>query len=168
MVPAPMARPEDAMMELTIPGRNVIQVECIVLDYNGTLAIDGVPIAGCLERLEQLGKSVSVHVVTADTFGRVSEQLRGAGFHLEILPAGRQDEAKAAYVRKLGLKTTIAVGNGANDARMLREAVLGIAVLQEEGAAVAAIQNAAALFTHINDALDALLSPDRLIATLRV
>jgi len=160
-------RPE-TMLELTIPGRNAIQVESIVLDYNGTMAIDGVPKAGCLERLERLGKSVSVHVVTADTFGSVSDQLRGAGLELEILPPGRQDEAKAAYVRKLGLKTTIAVGNGANDARMLREAVLGIAVLQEEGAAFAAIQNAAAVFTHINDALDALLDPDRLVATLRI
>jgi P-type E1-E2 ATPase len=163
-----MARPAEAMMELTIPGRNAIQVECVVLDYNGTLAIDGAPIAGCLERLERLGKNVSVHVVTADTFGSVSEQLRSAGCELEILPPGRQDEAKAAYVRKLGLRTTIAVGNGANDARMLREAALGIAILQEEGAAVAAIQNAAAVFTHINHALDALLMPDRLVAILRV
>jgi P-type E1-E2 ATPase len=156
------------MIELTIPGRNPIRVEGLVLDYNGTMAVNGVPRAGCLERLAQLGKRVPVHVVTADTFGSVAQQLRDTGFALEILPPGRQDEAKAAYVRKLGLKTTVAVGNGANDARMLREAALGIAVLQVEGAAFKAIQNADAVFAHINDALDALLEPDRLVATLRI
>jgi soluble P-type ATPase len=156
------------MLELNIPGREAVQVEHLVLDYNGTMAVDGVPIDGCLERLRRLSASVEVHVITADTFGRVAEHLSEAGFTLEILPPGRQDEAKAAYVRTLGLKKTVAVGNGANDARMLKEVVLGIAVVQQEGAAVATVKNADAVFTHINDALDALLSPDRLVATLRI
>ena len=145
----------------------LLHVECLVLDYNGTLAIDGVPIAGCLERLERLGKTVSVHVVTADTFGTVSEKLRGAGFVLEILPPGRQDEAKAAYVRKLGLKTTIAVGNGANDAAMLAAAALGIAVLGCEGLSREACEAADVVVLGILAALDLLLKPKRLIATLR-
>ena len=156
------------MIELRIPGKEPIRVEYLVIDFNGTMAVDGMPRAGCLERLARLAEGVAVHVVTADTFGNVTEHLRDAGFELVILPAGRQDEAKAAYARKLGLKTTVAVGNGANDARMLREAALGIAVVQEEGVAAAAIQNADAVFNHINDALDALLSPDRLVATLRI
>jgi P-type E1-E2 ATPase len=156
------------MIELRIPGKEPVSVESLVIDFNGTMAVDGMPKAGCLERLARLAENVAVHVVTADTFGNVTEHLRDAGFELVILPAGRQDEAKARYVRKLGLKITIAVGNGANDARMLREAALGIAVIQEEGAAVSAIQNADAVFTHINDALDALLETDRLDATLRI
>ncbi|MGD8414833.1 MAG: ATPase P [Candidatus Latescibacterota bacterium] len=156
------------MIQLNIPGKDPVRVECLVLDYNGTMAVDGLPRDGCLERLARLGEIVEVHVVTADTFGTVTGQLSGSGFTVEILPPGRQDEAKAAYVRKLGLRTTVAVGNGANDARMLREAALGIAVVQQEGAAFAAIQNADAVFSHINDALDALLQPDRLVATLRI
>jgi soluble P-type ATPase len=156
------------MLEINVPGRDPIRVEHLVLDYNGTMAVDGVPIPGCLERLERLAADVSVHVVTADTFGKVAQYLERTAFALKILPPGRQDEAKAAYVRTLGLKTTAAVGNGANDVRMLKEVALGIAVVQPEGAAVAAMQSADVVFTHINDALDALLSPDRLVATLRI
>jgi len=137
------------------------------VDYNGTMAASGEPLPGCLERLRRLAERVEVHVVTADTFGRAASRVNEPAFKLEILPAKRQDEAKASYVRDLGLRTTAAIGNGANDARMLKEVVLGLAVVQAEGAAAAAIQNADAVFTHINDALDALLDPERLVATLR-
>ena len=85
-----------------------------------------------------------------------------------FLPGNGSTEMIYLLPRALGLKTTAAVGNGANDARMLKEVALGIAVVQEEGAAVAAIQNADVAFQSINDALDALLSPDRLVATLRI
>jgi soluble P-type ATPase len=155
------------MIELQIPGRETIRIENLVVDYNGTMAIGGDPLSGCLERLLQLAESVEVHVVTADTFGGAASHVHEPAFKLEILPLERQDEAKASYVRELGLRTTAAIGNGANDARMLREVVLGLAVVQTEGAAGAAIQNADVVFTHINDALDALLDPKRLVATLR-
>jgi len=48
------------------------------------------------------------------------------------------DEAaqKASFVRGLGSEGVCAVGNGANDAQMLREASLAIAVLGQEGPAV--------------------------------
>jgi len=155
------------MLELNIPGRDVIKLESLVVDYNGTIAVDGVPIPGCLERLRQLADSVAVHVLTADTFGGAASHLPEGEFTLTVLPPERQDEAKAAYIRSLGLRSSVAIGNGANDARMLKETVLGIAVLQEEGACVAAIQNADVAFGHINDALDALLHPKRMVATLR-
>jgi soluble P-type ATPase len=155
------------MPELNIPGNDPIQFEALAIDYNGTIAVDGVPKPGCLERLRQLGENVAIHVLTADTFGAVASHLTEPPFTLTILPPGRQDEAKAAHVRSLGLKNTVAIGNGANDARMLKEAVLGIAVLQVEGAAAATLQNADVVFGDINDALDALLDPRRLIASLR-
>jgi soluble P-type ATPase len=156
------------MLELKIPGRDTIRIETVVLDYNGTMAVDGIAKPGCIERLRRLADFVSIHVLTADTFGKVASQLTELAFTVETLPPGRQDEAKAAYVRKLGLATTAAVGNGANDARMLKEVALGIAVIQEEGAAVAAVHNADVVFGDINDALDALLNRKRLVASLRI
>jgi soluble P-type ATPase len=155
------------MLELNIPGRDPMRLEALVIDYNGTIAVDGVPKPGCLERLRQLAETLEVHVLTADTFGVVASHLNEQPFTVKILPSGRQDEAKAAYVRSLGLKKTVSVGNGANDARMLGETALGIAVLQEEGACVAAVHNADVVFGHINEALDALLHPKRLVASLR-
>jgi soluble P-type ATPase len=50
---------------------------------------------------------------------------------------------------------------------MLREAVLGIAVVGREGAAGVTVRAAEIVVTRIQDALDLLLMPTRLVATLR-
>jgi soluble P-type ATPase len=51
---------------------------------------------------------------------------------------------------------------------MLKQAALGIAVIQTEGAATAALLAAEIITPGIFDALDLLLHPDRLKATLRL
>ena len=61
----------------------------------------------------------------------------------------------------------MAVGNGRNDRLMLKEAALGIAVLQAEGAAAEALLAADVVAPDILAALDLLLAPEGLIATLR-
>ena len=76
-------------------------------------------------------------------------------------------EQKADFVSGLGPAGVVAIGNGANDVLMLREAALGIAVLGKEGLSVAAFQNADLVVADILDALDVLLHPKRLVATLR-
>ena len=63
------------MIDLRIPGREPIHVENLVIDFNGTMAVDGMPKSGCLERLARLAQNAAVHVVTADTFGSVTELL---------------------------------------------------------------------------------------------
>jgi soluble P-type ATPase len=70
-------------------------------------------------------------------------------------------------VAKLGPSQTVAIGNGANDARMLAAAVLGIATLGPEGLATITLQAADLVVGRVEDALDLLLRPQRLIATLR-
>jgi len=50
---------------------------------------------------------------------------------------------------------------------MLRLARLGIAAIQREGAALEAVQAADIVVHDVRDALDLLLEPRRLIATLR-
>jgi P-type E1-E2 ATPase len=81
---------------------------------------------------------------------------------------GSQREAKAALVRALGSETVVAIGNGNNDAAMIRAAGLGIAVLGPEGLATQALAAADVVCGSITDALDLLRYPDRLRATLRV
>jgi len=61
----------------------------------------------------------------------------------------------------------VAIGNGVNDARMLRAAALGIAALGREGLATAALQAADVVVASIEDALDLVLQPERMAATLR-
>ena len=61
----------------------------------------------------------------------------------------------------------IAIGNGNNDADMLSAAALGIVVLGGEGSAVRPLMQADVFARDITDALDLLLNPTRLLATLR-
>jgi soluble P-type ATPase len=138
-----------------------------VLDYNGTLAIDGRLIAGVKARLNRLAGSVAVHVITADTFGKARRSLRGIDCSLEILRRGGEDRAKAALVRRLGPRRVACIGNGRNDRLMLRSAALGIGTVQREGAALEAVQASDIVVHDVRDALDLLLEPRRLMATLR-
>ena len=137
-----------------------------MLDYNGTLAVDGHLISGVEPRLRRLAASLTVHVITADTFGKARASLRDVDCSLEILAKGNEHRAKAALVRRLGAGV-ICIGNGRNDRLMLRAAALGIATVQREGAAGEALRGADVVVRDVRDALDLLLVPRRLIATLR-
>lgn len=156
------------MIEIAIPGRADLRLSHLVLDYNGTVAWDGELIRGVSERIIDLSKDLSVHVVTADTFGGVKERLEGLPLTVHVLPPGRQSEAKLEYVRGLGPDGCAAVGNGGNDRLMLEEAALGIAVVEGEGAAVETLLAADVAAPDILSALELLLNPLRLRATLRV
>ena len=155
------------MIELEIPGFGEINIKYLVCDYNGTLACDGkiLPDVGGL--LEDLAKLVDIHVLTADTFGISREQLKDLPCTLAILPKRDQDVGKLDYVKKLGPESTVCIGNGRNDRLMLREAIIGIGLIQEEGASAATLQNADVVCQSIHDALALLVKPKRLVATLR-
>ncbi|HOK38005.1 MAG TPA: HAD hydrolase family protein [Bacteroidales bacterium] len=156
------------MIEIKIPGLTDYFIQNLVLDYNGTLAVDGIILNGVAERLKKISqKKVKIHVLTADTFGRASEFLTGLPVNLIILDSGNQELQKLEYVKKLGANSVIAIGNGYNDSLMLKEAALGIVVVQGEGASVKAILNSDIVTNNISDALELLLNPLRISASLR-
>lgn len=155
------------MITFDVPGLGPHQVHHIVMDYNGTLAVDGLLLKGVADLLIQLAHLVQLHVVTADTFGLATRQLAGVPCQLTVLPPGRQAQAKQEYVRDLGAQHCVAIGNGRNDSLMLEEAIIGIALLQREGAAASAIQAADIVCRDVLDALTLFLEPRRLVATLR-
>lgn len=155
------------MLILDVPGWKRLRIEHLFLDYNGTLALDGSVLPGVVERLRELASTTSIHVLTADTFGSVRKELTGLEVEVLIIPPLNQAEAKAAHLGKFGADVGVAIGNGRNDARMLRQAALGIAVMQTEGACGATLAAADVVCTAITDALDLLLHPLRLAATLR-
>jgi soluble P-type ATPase len=155
------------MIDIDIPGFQKTALRHLVLDFNGTLAIDGGLQPGVADLLRRLAAQLTIHVITADTFGRVREEMSGLPVEVAILPPGAQDLAKERYVRELGAKDVCAMGNGRNDRLMLAVAALGICLLQKEGAAAAALTAADVVSTDIRDALGLLLHPLRLTATLR-
>jgi soluble P-type ATPase len=155
------------MIELAVPGFRELHLRHLVLDYNGTLAVDGALISGVADQLRRGCESLRIHVLTADTHGAVRAELTVPGIELRIVAATDQANAKADYVRRLDGDTVIAVGNGRNDSKMLAAAAIGIAVIYREGAAIEAIVHADIVVTRVTDALDMILNPRRLVATLR-
>lgn len=155
------------MIAFTIPDYGDLKINHLVLDYNGTLACDGELLPGVSGLLKQLGENVSIHILTANTFGNVREGVKDISCELHILPKVNQSQAKLDYVSELGIIDTICIGNGRNDRLMLDEAAVGIAVIQKEGASFQSLQAADVICTNIIDALELLVYPKRLTATLR-
>jgi P-type E1-E2 ATPase len=155
------------MIDIDIPGFREIHLADLVCDYNGTLAVDGALLPGVAEALARLASKLRIHVITADTFGTVRTQLAGLPLDVVPIPGAAQAEAKLEYVTRLGNERVVAIGNGRNDRMMLAAAAIGIALVQEEGAAGQAVLCADVVATGILDALALLERPRRLVATLR-
>ena len=156
------------MLEVEIPGFRRLALQHAVFDVNGTLALDGQLLPGVAARLEQLSGFLTVHLLTADTFGRQAEIDAILALEGVVLQRGESEaEQKAAYVNGLGAQSVVAIGNGANDVLMLRSAALSLAILGPEGVAGAALSEAVIVVTSIEQALDLLLNPRRMVATLR-
>ncbi|MBN1949441.1 MAG: HAD hydrolase family protein [Candidatus Cloacimonetes bacterium] len=155
------------MLELKIPGWKVLNINHLVLDFNGTLAEDGRILPGIKEKLITLSEKVEIHILTADTHQGVRKSFLGCNYHIEIIPDSSQASCKCQYIQQLGADSVVAVGNGNNDASMLAEAALGIAVIQSEGASARTIAAADIIFNDIEKALETLNNQCRLIASLR-
>lgn len=155
------------MWRIEVPGNGVVELRYLLLDFNGTIAVDGKLIEGVGPRLAALARDLEVHLLTADTFGTARQATAGLPVRLTAVRGVGGGEDKARVVRELGAVHVAAVGNGFNDVAMLREAALGILVIGVEGASAAALGAARVVTMRIEDALDLLLHPQRLVATLR-
>lgn len=155
------------MIDIDIPGSVLLEIKHFVSDFSGTLSEDGVLIPGVREKLNELAEKVEVHVLTSDTFGKARKELEGVKCTVHILEGDDHTGQKERYILSLGPEKVVALGNGNNDARMLKAAGLGIAVCLREGSSVEALMSAK-IFVHspIN-AVELLLYPKRLVATLR-
>lgn len=155
------------MIEMTIPGKGIIRLENLVCDVNGTLAEDGELIPGIEKKFEQLSDRLKIHLVTADTHGlqeKIDFQL-----NLKAIRVKPGDEArqKSDIIKKLGSNSCAAIGQGANDTLMLKEAAIGICVLSAEGTSAAALASCDIVTRDIFSALELFEKPQRIQATLR-
>lgn len=147
-----------------IPGAAPLALRYLLLDFNGTVAVDGQWIDGVQPRLERLARVLHIELLTGDTYGTLGSALAGLPLQARVIASGADKAARAA---ELATRGVVAIGNGANDAAMLRTATLGIAVLGPEGLHVQTLQSARVIAPSIAAALDLLLHPQRLRATLR-
>jgi len=155
------------MIKITISNLKTYEFEHLVLDLNGTLCCDGLFIPGVEDQLIGLSDQIKIHILTADTFGQANTQTKKLNCLTQILKTDHQSHEKNVYVKSLDAEKCVCIGNGYNDHLMVKSAAIGIAVIQCEGAAVQTLMNADIVCTGIKTALDLLIFPKRLIATLR-
>ncbi len=155
------------MIEYNIPGREPLKLEHLVCNVNGTLTLDGSLIDGVAWAIAQIREQLQVHLVTGNTYQRqmvIDQQLHLKGVCVQ---AGNETEQKAAFVRQLGAEKVAAIGQGVNDAEMLRIAALGIAVMSNEGLAAPTLMAADLVVPDILAAFALFEKPMRIVATLR-
>jgi len=156
------------MLHLSIPGRDLdLELNNLLLDMNGTLTTDGHLLAGVKEKLEQLKEHLDLYLLTADTHGTGAAVAEEIGIQIFKVSGETGGQDKLDFLHTLGAEYTAAVGNGYNDGLMLQHAALSIAVVGEEGCAVQTLIKADIAVNDINDALDLLLKPMRIVATMR-
>ena len=154
------------MIKIQIPGREELILSHLILDYNGTIAEDGNIIEGIRPRLDALSRELSIYVITADTHGTAAKKCEGLPLQVLTFPTTEVGRIKAEEAQKLS-GGVITIGNGFNDIQMSDVADLSICVMGKEGCCGALLMHTDVVVTSIEDALDLLLIPGRLRATLR-
>ncbi len=155
------------MLELDIQGFGVIKLEYLISDFTGTLSLDGRLLPGVKEKISAVSKFLEIYVLTADAFGTAKDQLTGIPCKIQTVTGHELDKQKELFVKQLGAEKVVAIGNGMNDAKMLKASRLGIAVAGREGCCVASLLAADVCVVNVNYGLDLLLNPKRLQATLQ-
>ncbi len=152
---------------IDIPNFKQCDIKHIVLDYNGTLATDGILLPKIGDLLMILCKQYTLHVITSDTFSSAAKQLEEFDVELKILKSQNHTQEKADYITSLGSQYCAAIGNGNNDSEMLKTSAIGIAVVGDEGCSTIAMSNADIVCKKSMDALMLFVQTKRLTATLR-
>lgn len=155
------------MLNVFIPSSKELHFKNLCLDLNGTIAFNRNVIDSVPPMLDKLKDILDIYVLTADTFSNAADILTDLPVKIYYTDERGQSESKARFIAELGAENTIAIGNGYNDRLMLAKAGLSIAVIGREGACFETISNADIVVTDIADALDLLLNPGRIAATLR-
>ena len=154
-------------MIINIPGYKELNLQNLILDYNGTIALDGEIPQEVKDALCRLSEEFSIYVLTADTHGTAKAMCQGLPLTIMTFPSDTAMDSKLEIVTSLGADTCVAMGNGRNDCKMCKACALSIAILGEEGAYSGLLTATDICTRSILDALALLEKPKRLIATLR-
>jgi soluble P-type ATPase len=151
-------------LSVAIPGLADFHLEHVLVDVNGTLTNRGELLDGVEARLGRLSNAIYIRLVSADTFGTLDTI--AARMNVSAVRASTGED-KLRLLDELGRERCAVIGNGSNDALVLEAAALGFAVIGPEGASAAALRSADVVCVSAADALDLLLDPKALSATLR-
>ena len=154
------------MITIQRPGQSNLEIEFILIDFEGTLASDRRVHPKAKDKISLLSKRTKIYILTKEEKERAEELLKKVKTEIVYLTEGKSSQKKLDLLRQLGPARTVAVGNGMDDVPMIEEAGLGICVLGREGTSSEAMKKADVVFMDILDALEFLLKPLRQRATL--
>jgi len=154
------------MITIRRPGQEPLEINFILLDFEGTIASDLRVHPKVKDKVNLLSKRAKIYILAKEEKERVEEVLKKVKAEIIYLMEGESSQQKLDLLRQLGAARTVAVGNGVDDGPMIEEAGFGICVISREGTSSAAVKNADVLFMDILDTLDFLLKPLRQKATL--
>ncbi len=152
------------MLQIYIPGRGELEIEELIMDYNGTLAYGGEMIEGLDEKLITLSEILKLTLLTADTFGTAETECSELPLRVEVVEHGLR--GKEEYLARNVKHSYIGIGNGNNDYHLLKQAAIGILVMGSEGCATQALSVADLLIGSPEEALELIINPRRLVSTL--
>lgn len=155
------------MIEMSIPGHKIYKIEYLICDVNGTLAVDGVLLPGLIDAIKNIKKQLKVYLISANTHGNQQQITNELGVESIYLEKGHEANQKGEFVTQLGESKVIAIGQGANDAEMLKRAAIGICVLSDEGTSIDALNSCDIVVQDGLKALKLIQNPMRMVATLR-
>ena len=160
-----LSKAADYMIEVEIPGLKKLTLAHLVLDFNGTMAIDGILIEGVEHALNNLAQHLSIHILTTDPPGLAQGQIKKIAGTLHVLSPAGLAMARQRFVGDLGAERVVCIGTGRNDQLMLRTAALGMEITKGEGLTNRTCLPATIPCSSILDALSLLQNPKRLMAT---
>lgn len=153
-------------MKYNINGVGEIEINTIVMDINGTLALRGKIITGVKNKLSELKeKGFKLILVSSDQRGNAQEIAND----LEIeFYAAKTLEEKAEFMQSLNPENTAAIGNARIDIGLFKNAKLSIATLQAEGIHTGIIKHVDIIVPSIIDALNLLLDKYTVESTMKI
>jgi soluble P-type ATPase len=154
------------MIIIQRPGEVPLEIDFVLLDFEGALALDRRVHPKAKDKINLLSKRTRIYILTKGVEEDIGEILKKLKVEIIYVKEGKASEQKLDLLRQLGAKRSVAIGNGVDDAPMMEEAGLGICILGKEGASAETLKKADVVVTNILDALDFLLKPLRQKATL--
>jgi soluble P-type ATPase len=154
------------MISIQRPGMESLDIHFVLIDFEGTLAMDGRVHPKAKDKVNLLSKRVTITILTKSNREEVEETLRKMRAEILYVTEGDSSQQKLNALQRLGAHQTAVIGNGLDDVRIMEQAGLGMCVIGKEGASAEAMAKADLVVTHVLDALDFLLKPLRQRAIL--
>jgi soluble P-type ATPase len=85
-------------IHIPIPGADDLMLEHLILDVNGTLTDRGEPIASAIRTVQELRSHLTLHLLSADTFGTAGELAATLGAEYRQVATG-QDKREHVLAR---------------------------------------------------------------------